>query len=83
MFTNFQIESQIESAYTHSVDLPSGGSIVIDHTEALVSIDINSAKSTKGSDIEETALQQMLRQRLKLHDNCACEIWAVLWSLIL
>jgi len=56
LFTNFQIESQIESAYTHSVDLPSGGSIVIDHTEALVSIDINSAKSTKGSDIEETAL---------------------------
>ena len=56
LFTNFQIESQIESAYTHSVDLPSGGSIVIDHTEALVSIDINSAKSTKGSDIEETAV---------------------------
>ena len=56
LFTNFQIESQIESAYTHSVDLPSGGSVVIDHTEALVSIDINSAKSTKGSDIEETAV---------------------------
>ena len=56
IFTNYQIESQIESAYTHSVDLPSGGSIVIDHTEALVSIDINSAKSTKGSDIEETAV---------------------------
>ena len=56
LFTKYQIESQIESAYTHSVDLPSGGSVVIDHTEALVSIDINSAKSTKGSDIEETAL---------------------------
>ena len=56
LFTKYQIESQIESAYTHSVDLPSGGSVVIDHTEALVSIDINSAKSTKGSDIEDTAL---------------------------
>jgi ribonuclease E len=56
LFTRFQIESQIESAFSHSVTLPSGGSIVIDHTEALVSIDINSARSTKGGDIEATAL---------------------------
>jgi len=56
LFTRYQIESQIESAFTHSVNLPSGGSIVIDHTEALVSIDINSARATKGSDIEATAL---------------------------
>jgi len=56
LFTRFQIESQIESAFAHSVQLPSGGSIVIDHTEALVSIDINSARATKGSDIEATAL---------------------------
>ncbi len=56
LFTRYQIESQIESAFTHSVNLPSGGSIVIDHTEALVAIDINSARATKGSDIEATAL---------------------------
>ncbi len=56
LFTRFQIESQIESAFQREVRLPSGGSIVIDHTEALVSIDINSARSTKGGDIEETAL---------------------------
>ncbi len=56
LFTRFQIESQIETAYQREVSLPSGGGIVIDYTEALVSIDINSARSTKGSDIEETAL---------------------------
>ena len=55
LFTRFQIESQIESAYSHSVTLPSGGGIVIDYTEALVSIDINSARATRGSDIEATA----------------------------
>jgi len=55
LFTRFQIESQIESAYAHDVSLPSGGSIVIDPTEALTSIDINSARATKGEDIEETA----------------------------
>ncbi len=55
LFTRYQIESQIESAYSHKVTLPSGGSLVIDHTEALVSIDINSARSTRGGDIEATA----------------------------
>ena len=60
LFTRFQIESQIESAYAHSVSLPSGGSIVIDHTEALTAIDINSARSTKGEDIEQTALNTNL-----------------------
>jgi ribonuclease E len=55
LFTRFQIESQIESAYAHKVQLPSGGSIVIDYSEALVSIDINSARATRGSDIETTA----------------------------
>ena len=55
LFTRFQIESQIESAYAHKVQLPSGGSLVIDYTEALVSIDINSARATRGSDIETTA----------------------------
>ena len=55
LFTRYQIESQIESAYSHKVTLPSGGSIVIDQTEALVSIDINSARSTRGGDIEATA----------------------------
>ena len=60
LFTRFQIESQIESAYAHKVQLPSGGSIVIDYTEALVSIDINSARATKGSDIEATALNTNL-----------------------
>jgi ribonuclease E len=55
LFTRYQIESQIESAYAHKVNLPSGGSLVIDHTEALVSIDINSARSTRGGDIETTA----------------------------
>jgi ribonuclease E len=56
LFNRYQIESQIEVAYGREVSLPSGGSLVIDHTEALTSIDINSARATKGSDIEETAL---------------------------
>jgi ribonuclease E len=56
LFSRYQIESQIESAFQRVVRLPSGGSIVIDHTEALTSIDINSARATKGADIEETAL---------------------------
>jgi ribonuclease E len=60
LFTRYQIESQIESAYSHKVTLPSGGSIVIDHTEALVSIDINSARATRGADIETTALNTNL-----------------------
>jgi len=60
LFTRFQIESQIESAFTHAVNLPSGGSVVIDHTEAMVSIDINSARATKGGDIEATALNTNL-----------------------
>ena len=74
LFTKFQIESQIESAYTHSVNLPSGGSVVIDHTEAMVSIDINSARATKGSDIEATALATNLEaadeigRQLRLRD---------------
>ena len=60
LFTRFQIEIQIESAYAHKVSLPSGGSIVVDYTEALVSIDINSARATRGSDIEATALNTNL-----------------------
>jgi len=74
LFTRFQIESQIESAFQREVRLPSGGSIVIDHTEALVSIDINSARSTKGGDIEETALTTNLEaadeiaRQLRLRD---------------
>ena len=60
LFSRFQIEHQIESAYSRKVTLTSGGSLVIDHTEALVSIDVNSARATKGSDIEETALQTNL-----------------------
>jgi ribonuclease E len=55
LFTRYQIESQIESAYAHKVQLPSGGSLVVDYTEALVSIDINSARATRGADIETTA----------------------------
>lgn len=55
LFSRFQIESQIESAFAREVKLPSGGSLVIDHTEAMLAIDINSARATKGSDIEETA----------------------------
>lgn len=60
LFTRYQIESQIESAFAHTVNLPSGGSIVIDHTEALTAIDINSARATKGGDIEATALNTNL-----------------------
>lgn len=60
LFNRYQIESQIETAFQREVRLPSGGSIVIDPTEALVSIDINSARATRGSDIEETALQTNL-----------------------
>jgi len=55
LFTRYQIENQIESAYAHKVQLPSGGSLVVDYTEALVSIDINSARATRGTDIEATA----------------------------
>lgn len=74
LFTRFQIESQIESAFAHKVELPAGGSIVIDHTEALVSIDINSARATKGEDIESTALNTNLEaadeiaRQLRLRD---------------
>ncbi|MCH8478662.1 MAG: Rne/Rng family ribonuclease, partial [Wenzhouxiangella sp.] len=60
LFSRYQIESQIESAFAREVRLPSGGALVIDHTEALLSIDINSARATKGADIEETALQTNL-----------------------
>ena len=60
LFSRYQIESQIESVYNRELHLPSGGAIVIDHTEALVSIDINSARATRGADIEETALNTNL-----------------------
>ncbi len=74
LFNRYQIESQIEVAYGREVSLPSGGSLVIDHTEALTSIDINSARATKGSDIEETALNTNLEaaeeiaRQLRLRD---------------
>lgn len=74
LFSRFQIESQIETAFQREVKLPSGGSIVIDHTEALVSVDINSARATRGGDIEETALQTNLEaadevaRQLRLRD---------------
>src|SRR5262245_56888334 len=74
LFSRYQIESQIESAFQRSVRLPSGGSLVIDPTEALVSIDINSARATKGADIEETALNTNLEaaeevaRQLRLRD---------------
>lgn len=74
LFSRFQIESKIESAFAREVRLPSGGAVVIDHTEALLSIDINSARATKGADIEETALQTNLEaaeeiaRQLRLRD---------------
>ena len=74
LFNRYQIESQIETAFQHSVRLPSGGGLVIDPTEALVSIDINSARATKGADIEETALNTNLEaadeiaRQLRLRD---------------
>ena len=74
LFSRYQIESQIESAFGHTVRLPSGGAVVIDHTEALISIDINSARATKGADIEETALTTNLEaadeiaRQLRLRD---------------
>lgn len=74
LFSRFQIEHQIETAYSRTVELPSGGSIVIDHTEALVAVDVNSARSTRGSDIEETALRTNLEaaeevaRQLRLRD---------------
>ncbi|HEY8538682.1 MAG TPA: ribonuclease E, partial [Steroidobacteraceae bacterium] len=74
LFTRFQIENQIESAHSHIVNLPSGGSIVIDPTEALVAIDINSARATRGADIETTALNTNLEaadeiaRQLRLRD---------------
>ncbi len=60
LFSRFQIEHQIETAFSRTVHLPSGGAIVIDHTEALVAIDVNSARATKGGDIEETATRTNL-----------------------
>ena len=74
LFSRFQIEHQIESAYARQVNLPSGGAVVIDHTEALVSIDVNSGRATKGADIEETALKTNLEaadeiaRQLRLRD---------------
>ncbi len=74
LFSRFQIEHQIETAYSRQVNLPSGGAIVIDHTEALVAIDVNSARSTRGSDIEETAFRTNLEaadevaRQLRLRD---------------
>ncbi|MDP2752560.1 MAG: Rne/Rng family ribonuclease [Rhodocyclaceae bacterium] len=74
LFSRFQIEHQIESAYSRQVTLPSGGAIVIDHTEALVSVDVNSGRATKGSDIEETAFRTNLEaaeevaRQLRLRD---------------
>ncbi len=74
LFTRYQIESQIESAFQREVRLPSGGSIVIDHGEALTAIDINSSRATKGADIEETALNTNLEaadeiaRQLRLRD---------------
>ncbi len=74
LFSRYQIEGQIESAFNREVNLPLGGSIAIDHTEALISIDVNSARATKGSDIEETALQTNLEavdeiaRQLKIRD---------------
>lgn len=74
LFSRFQVENQIETAYQRTVGLPSGGAIVIDHTEALISIDINSARATKGHDIEETALNTNLEaadeiaRQLRLRD---------------
>jgi ribonuclease E len=66
LFSRFQIETQIENAFERSVRLPSGGAIVIDQTEALTAIDINSAKSTKGGDIEETALNTNLEAAVEI-----------------
>ncbi|NOK40276.1 ribonuclease E/G [Burkholderia thailandensis] len=74
LFSRFQIEHQIETAYSRTVPLPSGGAIVIDHTEALVAIDVNSARATKGADIEETATRTNLEaadevaRQLRLRD---------------
>jgi len=74
LFSRFQIEHQIETAYARQVPLPSGGAIVIDHTEAMVAIDVNSARSTRGADIEETALRTNLEaadevaRQLRLRD---------------
>ncbi len=74
LFSRFQIEHQIETAHSRQVPLPAGGAIVIDHTEALVAIDVNSAQATRGSDIEETALRTNLEaaeeaaRQLRLRD---------------
>jgi ribonuclease E len=74
LFTRFQIEHQIESAFSREVRLPSGGAIVIDHTEALVSVDVNSGRATRGSDIEHTAFNtnmeaaEEVARQLRLRD---------------
>ncbi len=70
LFTRFQIENQIESAYSNQVRLPSGGTVVIDYTEALISIDINSGRATKESDIESTALKTNLEAAEEIARQC-------------
>ena len=59
--------------------LPSGGSIVVDQTEALTAVDVNSSRATKGSDIEDTAFQTNLKRPRKWLASCACATWAVWW----
>ena len=70
LFSRFQIEHQIETAFSRTVNLPSGGAIVIDHTEALVSVDVNSARATRGSDIEETATRTNLEAADEIARQC-------------
>ena len=73
LFTKYGIENQIESAFLREVQLPSGGAIVIDHTEALVSIDVNSSRSTKGRDIESTAFNTNIEAAIEISKQLRLE----------
>ncbi len=79
LFSRYQIESQIESAFGRDVRLPSGGAIVIDRTEALTSVDVNSAQATRGGDIEETALNTNLEAADEIARQLRFATWAACW----
>jgi Ribonuclease G/E len=76
LFSRFQIEHQIETAYSRTVPLPSGGAIVIDHTEALVSVDVNSARATRGSTSKPPPSTPTAKRPKKWPASCACATWA-------
>ena len=77
LFASFGVESQLDAMFSNTVTLKSGGYLVINQTEALVAIDINSGRSTREHNIEDTALKTNLERRKRFPASCACAIWPV------